>query len=867
MHRKLISGLLVLTLVFTSVPVDVMASGTFENNKNEQLISNSLFGDLFGNLFGSNDDKSKETDSSSSQSGLFGSNTSSNTTSGDVNNNTSNNQGGLFGGSTSSDTSSNTSSNVTGNQGGLFGGSTNSNNSTNTNSGNTSSSQDDSLSTLEEPISDILVTGRVTVGSPAVGVASATVLIGGVEYITDEEGNFSFNRDSSSSASIKVEISAVGYADATYYYRKKDTGNDWSWSAGSSAGHGYIASLILTKEIIQTEISGAIVDSDDSSTFVEGAKVVIGNLGEVTAVDGTFKKDFDISLADSPMKVTIEADGYESGTFYLKHDGTDWIFTETEAGTTALTELPLVKINSFTVTFKDGSVEKYTLEIDYESKIDENDIKVSQQGYTTVWYKDSSLNNKWNFDTDVVTEETTLYVDWIANVIDVVIDYDGSSDNSGQINSSGLTTGKVRVGEQFTLKAGTKSGYSFDTWSWTADYANLDSLSNSTSNSMSIVIPALDEGDKIYINANWKALSATINVENIIEPETDGDSCYVSIYNSEHGEVEGVYNSTGSYSGFERYDFDLAELGEGMYSVHISTTSGQEMVDVLYVSEGDTNTKTIQMLALDKVVSVTNYATNVPNATSDNLSEMFTSSELTNSNYISMELVIDNVTSDNVYARIINESVNPNQQVGMFLDVTLTKYDNGTKYSVHEMPNGKSVNVIIQLPDSFKDQKGYFVSTVHDNMYSTISSANVKYDKATNSIAFSTKKLSVFGIGFIGSSSGTGTGGSTTGTNSYIPTAEGYNVPKFQNVQLGQWIIGLGEIQLVHPEPTKWKFAGWYFASTEQPLTAKELEAFEVTTDILTYGIYPRFVQVDADGNIVTTPVPQTGRELLTKLF
>ncbi len=526
-----------------------------------------------------------------------------------------------------------------------------------------------------------------------------------------------------------------------------------------------------------------------------------------------------------------------------------------------------------TVTFDTtGGTGIKSLSVQSGEKIDLSQVQdTTKKGYTfTDWYKNSTLTQKWNFDTDVVTSNTTLYAGWIGNEINIVIDYDGSTGNSGQINSTGLTTGKVRVGDQFTLKAGTKSGHSLYYWFWTSNFEEIDAIPNNGSNSVSIVIPELDAGDTLNVYAVWQALSATIHIENIIEPETDGDSCYVSITSSEHGTIEGEYVRS-DYSSHEVYSFDLADYGTGMYTVEVSTTSGQEMVSVIYVVEDSANTTTIKMLPVDKVVSVSNNTTNVPNITSNNLSEMFTSSELSNSNYISIEMEVNNVTADNVHARIITESINTNQQIGMFLDVNLIKYDNGTKYSMHETPNSKGLNVTVQLPDSFKDQKGYFVSTVHNDMFSTISSASVSYNKDSNSISFNTKNLSVFGIGFTGTSSGTGSG--STGVQTYIPTAEGYSIPIFQNVQVGQWIIGLGKYQLVHPEPTKYKFAGWYFASTGQALTAKELEAFEVTTEILTHGIFPRFVQVDADGNPVTTPVPSTGSAIenedvtLKKLF
>lgn len=524
-------------------------------------------------------------------------------------------------------------------------------------------------------------------------------------------------------------------------------------------------------------------------------------------------------------------------------------------------------VDKLQVSFNvNGGTSVNSLEIAEGGLIDEYLTTTTRDGYTFEgWYKDSTFTNKWNFATDTVTSDRTLYASWTANKITFVTNYNDYYDTNTTSNQKIETN--VSVGSQKTLDAGTRDGYSFAYWVWYLEDQNNYSYSgvnygisnwitSQTSSKTQIIVPPLKEGAVLTVCSVWKPLSATIYVDNILDPESDGDSCYVTISNPVYGDLEGVYNSVSSYTGYERYDFDLADYGTGMYTVEISTTSGQEMVHVLYVEDDSTNTVTIEMLPLDKVVSVTNNTSNVSNITSNNLSEMFTTAELNSNNYITIDMQVNNVTSSSLEAQYINESINSNQTIGLFLDVSLFKNDAGKKFTM-QPANSKGLNVTVQLPDSFIDQKSYFVATVHDNMYSTISSANVSYDSASNSISFYTTGLSVFGIGYSGSSSGSGTG-SSIGT--FIPTAEGYNVPIFQNVMVGQWIEGLGKYQLVHPEPDKYKFAGWYFAETGQALTAEQLNTYFIVTEaILQYGIYPRFVQVDADGNPLTSPVPSTG--------
>ena len=54
----------------------------------------------------------------------------------------------------------------------------------------------------------------------------------------------------------------------------------------------------------------------------------------------------------------------------------------------------------------------YTIQADYGSKLDEP-TEPSRLGYTfTGWYKDGKYNDKWDFDTDTVAGDTTLYAKW-----------------------------------------------------------------------------------------------------------------------------------------------------------------------------------------------------------------------------------------------------------------------------------------------------------------------------------------------------------------------------------------------------------------------------------------------------------------------
>lgn len=488
----------------------------------------------------------------------------------------------------------------------------------------------------------------------------------------------------------------------------------------------------------------------------------------------------------------------------------------------------------------------------------------SRPGYSFVgWYTTATGSTAWNFETLLAAnnfnanKEMTLYAKWLGNEVNVVIDYDGSSGNSGQIKGADGTTGVARVGESFNVDAGSKSGHMFDYWWWTTEFEQYNhdmkdyGVTNNGISKISFTIPPLNEGDTLYIDAEWRTLSASIVVANIVDSEDNGDSCYVTLTSSKYGSFDGEY-VTSSGGSQEGYYVELEDAGPGFYTVEVSTTSGQEMIDVIYIEDDNYNYKTINMLDVGKIVSVSNTAGSniVPNISSNNLSEMFTSSELSSSDDVSIQMQVKSVPSTSIDAQNILANLSDNHSIGMFLDISLFKTIGSTKYSDVQPPNSKGLNVTIQLTDDFLDHKSYAVYTVHDGLASSLSSANVKYDSDTNSISFYTTQLSVFGIAVSGSTTGTST------VSTFIPTDPGYVIPLFQNVVVGQWLEGLAKYQLIHPEPDKWEFAGWYHGGTLAPLELAEYDPVLIVTQaMLDNGIYPRFREINPDG----TPVPSTG--------
>ena len=115
--------------------------------------------------------------------------------------------------------------------------------------------------------------------------------------------------------------------------------------------------------------------------------------------------------------------------------------------------------NAYVVTFNtNGGTAINPITVIYEGLVSKpvNPIKA---GYTFLgWYKDAQFTTPWNFTTDKVTKNTTLYAKWDKIVTQYTVDFDT---NGG----STVVSQKVTEDTLATKPAGpTKAGYTFTGW-------------------------------------------------------------------------------------------------------------------------------------------------------------------------------------------------------------------------------------------------------------------------------------------------------------------------------------------------------------------------------------------------------------------
>ncbi|WNN75702.1 InlB B-repeat-containing protein [Lysinibacillus capsici] len=111
---------------------------------------------------------------------------------------------------------------------------------------------------------------------------------------------------------------------------------------------------------------------------------------------------------------------------------------------------------SYTVTFHVNDESNFPQIVENKHKILEPS-KPSKLSHTFEgWYKDEDYTEKWNFETDVVVKDITLYAKWTLNIYKVVFETNGGTSISSQ--SITYDTAVIEPGSP------SKEGYTFAGW-------------------------------------------------------------------------------------------------------------------------------------------------------------------------------------------------------------------------------------------------------------------------------------------------------------------------------------------------------------------------------------------------------------------
>jgi len=121
----------------------------------------------------------------------------------------------------------------------------------------------------------------------------------------------------------------------------------------------------------------------------------------------------------------------------------------------------LIATPSYTVTFNSQGGSAVSSQVVEEGELATEPTDPTRAGYTFAgWYKESGCTNAWDFDTDIVISDVTLYAKWTTNAYNVTFDKNGGNTEANpkiKIVEYGGNVGTLPI-------APSRTGYTFTSW-------------------------------------------------------------------------------------------------------------------------------------------------------------------------------------------------------------------------------------------------------------------------------------------------------------------------------------------------------------------------------------------------------------------
>jgi Listeria/Bacterioides repeat len=311
---------------------------------------------------------------------------------------------------------------------------------------------------------------QLAVPSPTIGTLaiSGSFTAGHSLALSDLDGYTPNVKENNTTITAQGWQSCVGTGDS----------GDWTnWSEGellldtastyklryyATYSGGTIYSNDVTLNVVGNTTTLALEASPESRQNVGNSVTLTATLTgffESDDVNGqtiTFKNDGTVLGTAS-----LNADGVAVFTWTPESAGTAYNLTAAYAGSeynTAAVSTPVgytVDPNTVTFNSEDGSmVNPVTVSVS-GAKVTKPDDP-TKNGYTFAgWYTTKDLTTAWNFDSDTVTADTTLYAKWTVTHTVTFKDWDGSTLKTQFVNDGSAATAPANP---------SRSGYTFTGW-------------------------------------------------------------------------------------------------------------------------------------------------------------------------------------------------------------------------------------------------------------------------------------------------------------------------------------------------------------------------------------------------------------------
>ncbi len=275
------------------------------------------------------------------------------------------------------------------------------------------------------------------------------------DYTVTSIGRESFRETALTSVVIPDSVTSIG--DSAFIYTTLTSvtiGTGVKTISNNAFAQTALTSVTIPDSVTSIGDSAFIYTPLTSVTIGTGVKTISNNAFRGTSLTSVTIPDSVTSIGGNAFDYQNKA-GHTFGGWYSDSDfGTSFDFSTERTETTTV----YVKwnINSYTVTFNTNggsSVNQQT--VVYGNKATEPTTPTKDGHTFDGWYKDEALTTPWNFGTDTVSANTTVYAKWLTNYTVTF------NSNGGSLLDPQAVADTHKLIEPTTP---TKDGYTFDGW-------------------------------------------------------------------------------------------------------------------------------------------------------------------------------------------------------------------------------------------------------------------------------------------------------------------------------------------------------------------------------------------------------------------
>ena len=230
--------------------------------------------------------------------------------------------------------------------------------------------------------------------------------------------------------------------------------NDALSGNGTAESTAVVIAAATEEPVVQIKLQSATSAVDVNCTVAEG--------GSTTSVQ----------YKGNPVTVPLNLNGKDEKLYKVEYyaDGTGYKTTDTQTVYFKVLRQHTVTFDANGGAYSDGSTTVSKTALHGTVVAAPNPLPQKQDFGVSAWYKEASYTTQWNFATDPVTGDMTLYAKWTPNICNVEVYVEGGgkikATPEGGTETSININGSVSVeyGKKVTFTAVPDLGWEFEKW-------------------------------------------------------------------------------------------------------------------------------------------------------------------------------------------------------------------------------------------------------------------------------------------------------------------------------------------------------------------------------------------------------------------